>query len=96
MCLGEIRTQDAPYLVRKLLLNRVVGPQVWDFVTANLERLLGLYPENSIPRMLEVSRLCQLDADGDRRLFHEVIAFSPAIVSAASSGPWTRASSAWA
>ena len=26
LCLSEIRTQDAPYLLRKLLMNRVVGP----------------------------------------------------------------------
>jgi len=75
MCLSEIRTQDAPYLVRKLLLNRLVGPQVWDFVTAHWDTLLDIYPENSIPRMLEISRLCQLDPEGTPRLSHDVIAY---------------------
>ncbi len=75
LCLSEIRTQDAPYLLRKLLMNRVVGPQVWDFVTAQWDRLLALYPENSITRMVEVSRLCQLADDGTPRLAREVVDF---------------------
>jgi puromycin-sensitive aminopeptidase len=74
-CLSEIRTQDAPYLLRKLLTNRVVSPGVWEFVTAHWDKLLALYPENSIPRMVEVSRLCQLDADGTPGLFLAVSSF---------------------
>jgi puromycin-sensitive aminopeptidase len=75
LCLSGIRTQDAPYLLRKLLVNRVVGPQVWHFVTDRWDELLSLYPENSIPRMVEVSRLCQLDGDGTPRLAQQVAAF---------------------
>jgi len=75
LCLSEIRTQDAPYLLRNLLLNRAVGPSVWEFVAGHWDRLLELYPENSIPRMAEVSRLCQLDADDAPRLSREVAAF---------------------
>jgi puromycin-sensitive aminopeptidase len=75
LCLGEIRTQDAPYLLRKLLINRLVGPQVWSFVAGHWDRLLEIYPENSIPRMVEVSRLCDLDSNGTPRLAREVTAF---------------------
>ncbi len=75
LCLGEIRTQDAPYLLRKLLLNRVVGAGTWGFVTDHWDGLLALYPENSIPRMVEVSRLCRLDPDGTPRLAEGVAAF---------------------
>ena len=75
LCLSEIRTQDAPYLLRNLLLNRAAGPSVWEFVTGHWYRLLDLYPGNSIPRMVEVSRLCQLDAEGAPRLSREVAAF---------------------
>jgi aminopeptidase N len=75
LCLSEIRTQDAPYLLRNLLMNRAVGPAVWEFVAGHWDRLLELYPENSIPRMAEVSRLCQLDADGAPRLSREVAPF---------------------
>jgi puromycin-sensitive aminopeptidase len=75
LCLSEIRTQDAPYLLRKLLVNRAVGPLVWDFVAGHWDRLLELYPENSIPRMVEVSRLCQLDENGAPKLADDVAAF---------------------
>ena len=68
LCLTEIRSQDAPYVLRTLLLNRVVGPAVWEFVAEPLATLSARYPANSITRMLEVSRLCQLDADGTPRL----------------------------
>jgi len=75
LCLSEVRTQDAPYLLRKLLMNRLVGPDVWEFVTVHWDKLLELYPENAVPKMIEVSRLCQLDPDGSPRLSREVTAF---------------------
>ena len=75
LCLGEIRTQDAPYLLRKLLTNRAVGPVVWEFVAGHWAELLHLYPANSIPRMIEVSRLCRLDPDGTPRLARDVGTF---------------------
>jgi puromycin-sensitive aminopeptidase len=75
LCLSEIRSQDAPYVLRKMLTNRVVGPMVWEFVVEHWETLLERYPSNSITRMLEVTRLCQPDPDGTPRLSHEVVAF---------------------
>jgi len=56
-------------------MNRVVGPKTWGFVTAHWDKLLEMYPENSIPRMVEVSRLCQLERDGTPRISREVMAF---------------------
>ena len=50
LCLTEIRSQDAPYLLRSLLTNRVAGPQVWDFVSGHFDTLLERYPSNSITR----------------------------------------------
>ncbi len=78
LCLSEIRSQDAPYVLRRLLTNRAVGPAVWDFVSTNWSTLLARYPANSITRMLEITRLCQLDPDGTPRLSHEVAAFCAA------------------
>jgi aminopeptidase N len=56
-------------------MNRLVGPDVWEFVTVHWDKLLELYPENAVPKMIEVSRLCQLDPDGSPRLSREVTAF---------------------
>jgi hypothetical protein len=61
--------------LRKLLTNRAVGPVVWEFVAGHWAELLHLYPANSIPRMIEVSRLCRLDPDGTPRLARDVGAF---------------------
>jgi len=75
MCLGEIRSQDAPYVLRKMLANRVVAPQVWGFMSDHWQTLVERYPANSITRMFDVTRLCQLDGDGTPRLALEVAAF---------------------
>ncbi len=78
LCLTEIRSQDAPYLLRALLTNRAVGPQVWEFVSGHWETLIERYPANSVTRMLEISRLCQLDTDGTPGLSRKVTAFCAA------------------
>ena len=51
---GSVRTQDGPYLVRRALLNRVCGPEAWDFLAGHWDRLIGIFPTNySLARMLE-------------------------------------------
>ncbi len=50
---GAIRSQDGPYLIRRALANQSVGWRVWQFVTANWDDLLQLFPHNSVARMLE-------------------------------------------
>ena len=49
----EVRTQDAPYLLRRALHNRDHGAHVWFFVQAEWERINERFPSNSIARMLE-------------------------------------------
>lgn len=50
---GEIRTQNAPYLIRLILMNDVAGASAWEFVKKNWEEIHQKYPDNSIPRLLE-------------------------------------------
>jgi puromycin-sensitive aminopeptidase len=50
---GEVRTQNAPYLMRNILLNKDARERAWGFMKANWESMLRLYPDNSIPRMCE-------------------------------------------
>jgi puromycin-sensitive aminopeptidase len=50
---GEVRTQNAPYLLRGILLNRKARAQAWSFMKAHWEEMLRQYPDNSIPRMCE-------------------------------------------
>jgi aminopeptidase N len=50
---GEVRTQNAPYLLRGILLNRKARAKAWSFMKAHWEEMLRQYPDNSIPRMCE-------------------------------------------
>ncbi len=67
---GEVRSQNAPYLVRNLMLNpqgRHVG---WDFVKNNWEQIKKTFPALIITRLVEgVTGLI------DKKIAEEVAAF---------------------
>ncbi len=48
----DIRSQNAPYVVLRLLGNREAGALGWAFVEANWEAVNQRFPDNSIPVML--------------------------------------------
>lgn len=48
---GEVRTQDAPYLLAYALMNRDQGPKAWEFIREHWEEMTKAYPDNSIVRM---------------------------------------------
>jgi len=50
---GEVRTQNAPYLLHSLLYNTVCRERAWGFLKHNWDKMIERYPENSIPRMCE-------------------------------------------
>jgi len=50
---GEVRTQNAPYLMRGILLNRDAREKAWSFMKQHWDDMLKRYPDNSIPRMCE-------------------------------------------
>ena len=53
MCLnGDVRSQDAPYLVNACMINRHHGFTAWEFVKSNWDDMLEAYPDNSIVRMV--------------------------------------------
>lgn len=49
---GEVRTQDAPYLIAQCLMNRAQGRRAWEFVRDHWDEMLKAYPDNAIVRML--------------------------------------------
>ena len=53
MSISEIRTQNAPLLLRRALTNRHAGDLAWWFITAEWETITTRLPSNSIARMLE-------------------------------------------
>jgi puromycin-sensitive aminopeptidase len=50
---GEVRTQNAPYLMRSILLNTEGRERAWAFLKANWDEMGRQYPDNSIVRMCE-------------------------------------------
>lgn len=49
----EVRTQNAPYLVQSVMANVHGRELAWKFFVDNWDKMIKLYPENSIPRMCE-------------------------------------------
>jgi aminopeptidase N len=67
---GQVRTQNAPYLVRGILLNKRAREKAWSFVKAHWDEMLRQYPDNSIPRMCEgIVGLVTADLEADAREF---------------------------
>jgi puromycin-sensitive aminopeptidase len=50
---GEVRTQDAPLLLRNMLYGVDSRALTWQFVQANWERMSKAYPTTGVRRMLE-------------------------------------------
>jgi puromycin-sensitive aminopeptidase len=54
MCINdEVRTQNAPYLVRSVMMNNVGREAAWNFFKKHYDTMNTKFPNNSIPRMCE-------------------------------------------
>ena len=53
LCLTEVRTQNAPFLLARALSNRAHGAEAWDFVRRNWSTFLERFPSNTMVRMVE-------------------------------------------
>ncbi|MCL4433574.1 MAG: M1 family metallopeptidase [Actinobacteria bacterium] len=62
LALHEVRSQNAPFLIRELLANESCGETVWNHVTEHWDGLLERIPENTISRMVEGAKLLCRDA----------------------------------
>ena len=50
---GEVRTQNAPYLLRAVMMNIQGRRLAWEHLTKSWDYITSKYPDNSISRMLE-------------------------------------------
>ncbi|MBI3457745.1 MAG: M1 family metallopeptidase [Candidatus Rokubacteria bacterium] len=67
---GEVRTQDAPYLVRALLSSVYARGLAWEFVRAHWETMARLYPPSAYRRMYEgVTSLVSAEWEREIRAF---------------------------
>jgi len=48
---AKIRTQDAPFVVARVMQNETGGEHAWKFVKDNWDKLVTLYPESGVVRM---------------------------------------------
>ncbi len=62
----DVRTQNAPYLLRRCLTNRSHGPRAWAFVVDNWDAINTRLPNNSISRMLDGIRSLHQPEVADR------------------------------
>ena len=62
LAFGEVRTQDAPYLLRRALHNPLRGPSAWRYLTGRWDEAVERFPSSGVPRMLEGIR-CFTDED---------------------------------
>ncbi len=49
---GEIRTQDAPFILAAIIGSEHAGETAWDFMRDNWEKIVATYPDNAVPRMV--------------------------------------------
>lgn len=69
---GEIRTQDAPFMVRMVMANVYGRELAWDFVKQQWDTMDRLYPKNGLRRMCEgITSLVTPDLERDVRRFFE-------------------------
>jgi puromycin-sensitive aminopeptidase len=50
---GEVRTQNAPFLMHSLLYNPVAHYEAWEFLKKNWETMIEKFPDSALPRMCE-------------------------------------------
>jgi puromycin-sensitive aminopeptidase len=59
LAMGEVRTQNAPFVLQSLVANRVTGPASWQRITEQWDAVVAAFPSNILPRMLDgVRGLC--------------------------------------
>ncbi|MFT7598995.1 MAG: puromycin-sensitive aminopeptidase [Acidimicrobiales bacterium] len=63
---GEIRSQNAPFWLRRALSNRSTSQTTWDFMEANWSELSEKFPSSSIVRMVDAVTLLTRPADIQR------------------------------
>lgn len=71
LCLtSEVRTQDAPFLLRRALTNRHASAEVWALLTDRWDHITTVFPSNTVPRIFEGIRVVT-----DRALAASIAAF---------------------
>jgi len=54
---GEVRTQNAPFLLNRCIAHRDLGERAWQFVRQHWDQAVETFPDNLIVRMIDPVRL---------------------------------------
>jgi puromycin-sensitive aminopeptidase len=57
LAMSEVRTQNAPFVIQSLVVNRKTGPSIWHRVTEEWDAMVAKFPSNILPRMLDGVRV---------------------------------------
>jgi puromycin-sensitive aminopeptidase len=57
LAMSEVRTQNAPFVIQSLVVNRKTGPALWHRVTEEWDAMVAKFPSNILPRMLDGVRV---------------------------------------
>jgi puromycin-sensitive aminopeptidase len=57
LAMTEVRTQNAPFVIQSLVVNRETGPAIWHRVTEEWDAMVAKFPSNILPRMLDGVRV---------------------------------------
>jgi puromycin-sensitive aminopeptidase len=60
---GEVKTQNAPFLLNRCIGNRVNGPAGWRFVREHWQQANEQFPANTIVRMIDPVKLLNTEPD---------------------------------
>ena len=58
---GEVKTQNAPFLLNRCIANRFHGEQAWQFVQKNWKEANEKFPVNTIVRMVDSAKMLNSD-----------------------------------
>jgi puromycin-sensitive aminopeptidase len=76
MCSREIRTQDAPGVLRMLLGGTATGVSTWNFIASHWDELRDRFPTHAVPGIVSgIGRLADIDEDGNAVMEGAVKAF---------------------
>jgi puromycin-sensitive aminopeptidase len=67
---GQVRTQNAPYVMHSLLLNTTCRYEAWDFIRKNWDEMTKRWPDNALPRMCEAV-VALLDREDEVKSFFQ-------------------------
>jgi puromycin-sensitive aminopeptidase len=59
----DVKTQNAPFLLRACIGNRRHGPQAWEFVRRNWNDIIDRFPRNTIVRLIETVKTLDRPTD---------------------------------